>query len=200
MNYRHAYHAGNHADVLKHTVLTRVLVHLKKKDKPFRVIDAHAGVGVYDTGGVEAGKTGEWQTGIGKMAEPFTSDIEALLAPYREIIAALNPAGDSKRYPGSPWIAARMVRGTDRVIANELHPEDKIQLENCFRHDIRVRVTGSDAEVCIKANLPPPERRGLVLIDPPYEQTDDAGTPALRYGVFHPVVSAEVRWLSRHSV
>ena len=174
MNYRHAYHAGNHGDVLKHIVLTRVLTHFKKKDKPFRFIDAHAGIGVYDLGGVQAGKTREWQTGIGKMAEPFAPEIEALLAPHREIVAALNRAGDFQHYPGSPWIAARMLRGTDRMIANELHPEDKILLGDCFRHDRRVRVTGADAETCIKANLPPPERRGLVLIDPAYELADEA--------------------------
>ncbi len=174
MNYRHAYHAGNHADVLKHAVLVRVLVCLKKKDKPFRVIDAHGGVGVYNLDGIEAGKTSEWQDGIGKMAEPFATDIEALLAPYRETIAGLNPGGGLARYPGSPWIAARLMRDTDRMVANELHPEDRVLLETCFRHDPRVRVTGVDAEICIKANSPPPERRGLVLIDPPYEQTDEA--------------------------
>ncbi len=174
MNYRHAYHAGNHADVLKHTVLARVLVHLKKKDKPFRVIDAHAGTGIYDLSGIEAGKTGEWHTGIGKMAEAFAADIEALLAPYREIVAALNPKGSLIRYPGSPWIAAKLMRNTDRLIANELHPDDKILLENYFRHDRRVRVTGVGAEVCLKANLPPVERRGLTLIDPPYEKADEA--------------------------
>ena len=174
MNYRHAYHAGNHADVLKHTVLTRVLVHLKKKAKPFRVIDAHAGPGVYDLDGIEAGKTCEWQSGIGKMAEPFVASIEALLAPYRETLATLNPAGAVTRYPGSPAIAARHIRDTDRMVANELHPEDKLLLENCFRHDRRVKITGVDAETCIKANLPPPERRGLVLIDPPYEKADEA--------------------------
>lgn len=173
MNYRHAYHAGNHADVLKHAILARVLAHLKKKDKPFRVIDAHAGVGVYALDGVEAGKTREWEGGIGKMAEPFGADIEALLAPYRETVAKLNPAGIT-RYPGSPWIAGRLLRDADRMVANELHPDDKVLLENCFRHDRRVKVTGVDAETCIKANLPPPERRGLVLIDPPYEQTDEA--------------------------
>ncbi|MCA3573285.1 MAG: 23S rRNA (adenine(2030)-N(6))-methyltransferase RlmJ, partial [Aestuariivirga sp.] len=93
MNYRHAYHAGNHADVLKHAVLARVIEHMKKKDKPFRVIDAHAGVGLYDLNGTEAGKTGEWLGGIGKLAEPFSEEAEALLAPYRKVIADLNPQG-----------------------------------------------------------------------------------------------------------
>jgi 23S rRNA (adenine2030-N6)-methyltransferase len=172
MNYRHAYHAGNHADVLKHAVLARVLTHLKKKDKPFRVIDAQAGIGIYDLAGVEAGKTLEWQGGIGKMGEHFATKVEVLLAPYREVVAALNPGG-LVRYPGSPYIAARLMRGSDRMIANELHPQEKISLEQCFRQDTRVKVTGFEAETCVKANLPPPERRGLVLIDPPYEQTDE---------------------------
>ncbi|MBC8035987.1 MAG: 23S rRNA (adenine(2030)-N(6))-methyltransferase RlmJ [Rhizobiales bacterium] len=174
MNYRHAYHAGNHADVLKHVILARVLAHLKKKEKPFHVIDAHAGTGVYALDGVEAGKTGEWQGGIGKMADPFADDVETLLMPYREGITALNPGGRLIRYPGSPWIAARLMGDGGRMVANELHPVDKDLLVECFRHDARVRVTGVDAEMCIKANLPPPERRGLVLIDPPYEQQDEA--------------------------
>jgi 23S rRNA (adenine2030-N6)-methyltransferase len=174
MNYRHAYHAGNHADVLKHVVLARVLEHLKKKkNKSFRVIDAHGGAGVYDLQGTEAGKTNEWQGGIGKMLAPFEADIEALLAPYRQTIAALNPAGGLARYPGSPWFAARLMRQKDRMIANELHPVDRVLLEACFRHDRRVKVTGVDAGTCIKASLPPPERRGIVLIDPAYEQADE---------------------------
>ena len=174
MNYRHAYHAGNHADVLKHVVLARVIERLKKKDKPFRVIDAHGGIGAYDLSGAEAGKTREWEGGIGRMAEAFAADVESLLAPYRQAIAALNGGGGLARYPGSPWIAAHLMRGGDRLIANELHPDDKALLETCFRHDRRVSVTGVDAGVSIKANLPPPERRGLVLIDPPYEQKNEA--------------------------
>lgn len=174
MNYRHAYHAGNHADVCKHVVLARVIELLKKKDKPFRIVDAHAGAGVYALDGVEAGKTGEWEGGIGRMAEPFGTDVEVLLAPYRRVIAALNPVGAVTRYPGSPWIAAALMRGIDRMTANELHPEDKLLLEACFRPDRRVTVSGLDAEIAIKANLPPVERRGLVLIDPPYEEKDEA--------------------------
>ncbi len=174
MNYRHAYHAGNHADVVKHVVLTRIIEQLKKKDKPFRIVDAHAGIGVYGLDGVEAGKTREWEGGIGRMAEPFSADVEALLAPYRRVIATLNPEGSVTRYPGSPWIAAALMRGTDRMNANELHPEDKMLLEACFRHDRRVTVSGLDAEISIKASLPPVERRGLVLIDPPYEERDEA--------------------------
>lgn len=173
MNYRHAYHAGNHADVLKHAVLARVIEHMKKKDKPFRVIDAHAGIGVYDLMGIEAGKTGEWQGGIAKMATPFSADVEAMLAPYRACLAALNPSGEVLRYPGSPDIAARLMRGIDRMVVNELHPEDFKLLEGHFQRDRRVTVTMLDAEAAVKASLPPPERRGLILIDPPYETKDE---------------------------
>ena len=169
MNYRHAYHAGNHADVLKHAVLARVMEHMKKKAKPFRVIDAHAGVGLYDLSGIEAGKTGEWQGGIGKLAEPFAPEVEALLQPYRAVIAALNPGGGMTLYPGSPELALRLMRENDRMIANELHPQDAIALERQYIHDQRVDVSSMDAETCLKAKLPPPERRGVILIDPPYE-------------------------------
>ncbi len=174
MNYRHAYHAGNHADVLKHAVLARILDHMKKKAKPFRVIDAHAGIGLYDLSGIEAGKTGEWEGGIGKMEAPFAPDVEALLQSYREVIRALNPQGGLRLYPGSPELALRLMRGDDRMIANELHPQDAIALERHFIHDQRVDVTSMDAEICLKAKLPPPERRAVVLIDPPYEIRNEA--------------------------
>ena len=173
MNYRHAYHAGNHADVMKHVVLARVIEHMKKKAKPFRVIDAHAGIGVYNLMGIEAGKTGEWQGGIAKMAAPFSPDVEAILAPYRACLAALNPSGEMLRYPGSPDIAARLMRDIDRMVVNELHPEDFKLLEGHFQRDRRVTATMLDAEASVKASLPPPERRGLILIDPPYETKDE---------------------------
>jgi 23S rRNA (adenine2030-N6)-methyltransferase len=174
MNYRHAYHAGNHADVLKHAVLARVIEHLKKKEKPFRLIDAQAGAGAYGLDGIEAAKTLEWQGGIGKMAEPFAPEIEALLKPYRATIAALNPVGELLRYPGSPEVAARLMRQQDRLVANELHPDDNAALERQFPRDANVTVTMLDAEACVKSNLPPPERRGLILIDPSYEERDEA--------------------------
>ena len=174
MNYRHAYHAGNHADVLKHAVLARLMEHLKKKDKPFRVIDAHAGIGLYDLKGLEAGKTGEWEGGIGKLAEPFSAEIEALLAPYRAVIAALNPDGGLRYYPGSPELSLRLMRPNDRLIANELHPQDAIALEQQYLHDPRCDVTSMDVETCLKAKLPPPERRGVILVDPPYELKTEA--------------------------
>ncbi len=119
--------------------------HLKKKDKPFRVIDAHAGVGAYALDGIEAGKTLEWQGGIGKMAHAFAPEIEALLRPYREVVAALNPAGELRRYPGSPEVVARLMRQQDRLIANELHPDDNIALE---RHFLRDRQRDGDDARC----------------------------------------------------
>jgi 23S rRNA (adenine2030-N6)-methyltransferase len=174
MNYRHAYHAGNHADVLKHVVLARLIEHLKKKDKGFLFLDAHAGTGVYDLQGLEAFKTGEWQGGIGKMAAPFSAGVEALIAPYRRAIAKLNDAGGIKHYPGSPELAARLMRVQDRLVLNELHPQDFAAAERRYASDSRVRLTAGDAEVAIKAYLPPAERRGLILIDPPYEEKDEA--------------------------
>jgi 23S rRNA (adenine2030-N6)-methyltransferase len=174
MNYRHAYHAGNHADVLKHAILACLIERLKKKEKPFRVIDAHAGTGCYDLASAEATKTLEWRGGIGRLADPFGDDVEALLAPYRAVIATLNEGGNGSLYPGSPWLAARLCRPGERIIANELHPLDRKLLEDRFSGDRRVTVTGIDALACVKANLPPPERRGVVLIDPPYEAKDEA--------------------------
>lgn len=174
MNYRHAYHAGNHGDVLKHIVMTRLLAALARKDKPFRVIDAYAGTGLYRLDGVESGKTGEWEGGIGKLSLPFVPEIEALLLPYRQIISALDPDGALRRYPGSPEIAARMMRPSDRLVVNELHPEDHEALTLNYRRDRRVTITRLDAANCVKANCPPAERRGLILIDPPYEQPGEA--------------------------
>jgi 23S rRNA (adenine2030-N6)-methyltransferase len=173
MNYRHAYHAGNHADVLKHIVLARLIEHLKKKDKGFRFLDAHAGIGVYDLKGLEAFKTGEWQGGIGKLAQPFAPNVEELIAPYRQVIAELNDGG-MKYYPGSPELAVRLMRAQDSIVLNELHPDDFAAAERRYASDRRVRLTALDAEVAIKAQMPPLERRGLVLIDPPYEEKDEA--------------------------
>ena len=182
MNYRHGFHAGNHGDVLKHVLLTRLLAYLNRKDKPYRVIDAHAGIGIYGLDGVEALKTGEWEGGIGRMAAPFASEIEELLAPYRAIIAAINSDDQMKRYPGSPEIAVRMMRKHDRMIANELQPECHEMLARNYWQDARVKLMQTDAETCVKASLPPPERRGIVLIDPPYEQKGEAVKAARMLG------------------
>ena len=185
MNYRHAFHAGNHADVLKHIVMSRIIEHLKRKDKPFRVFDAHAGVGVYALDGAEAQKTGEWQGGIAKMQAAFVPEVEALLVPYRKILAELNPEGGFMRCPGSPEVIARLLRPEDRFTLNELHPDDFAALRDRYYIDARAGITGIDATVLMKANLPPPERRGLVLIDPPYEVKNEKelALDALRFGI-----------------
>ncbi len=184
MNYRHAFHAGNHADVLKHIVMARIIEQLKQKDKPFRVFDAHAGIGVYALDGPEALKTGEWEGGIGKMPALFAPDVEALLAPYRKVLAKLNPDGGLTRCPGSPEVIAQLLRPQDRFTLNELHPEDYATMKERYYNDARASITGIDATVLMKANLPPPERRGLVLIDPSYEVRNEKELilEALQYG------------------
>jgi 23S rRNA (adenine2030-N6)-methyltransferase len=141
MNYRHAYHAGNFADVLKHAVLSFVLVHLAKKSTPYRVIDTHAGIGMYDLAGEEAGKTGEWRGGIGRLigsdAAPLPAEVAALLEPYLGAIRACNPDGGIRHYPGSPCLALALMRGQDRLVANELHPEDAATLGSALAGDRR---------------------------------------------------------------
>lgn len=181
MNYRHAYHAGNHADILKHVVLSRILARLTEKPSPLTVLDTHAGVGRYRLMSQEAGKTLEWQGGIGRMGEAFTSDVESLLGPYRSCLAREKPL----EYPGSPALAAGLTRSTDKLIFNELHPEDHDMLERTFAHDKRVSVTRVDASVALKSKLPFPNRRGLVLVDPPFEATNETDVTAkmLRHGL-----------------
>jgi 23S rRNA (adenine2030-N6)-methyltransferase len=173
MNYRHAYHAGNFADVLKHVVLLRCLDHLKAKDKPFRVIDTHAGAGRYRLDGAQAGKTGEWQAGVGRFmgetTEPLPARAAALLAPYLDALAAANDGGALKTYPGSPLLIQAALRAGDVLVANELHPEDAAELRASLGRDKAVKVSEMDGYGALKALLPPKERRGLVLIDPPFE-------------------------------
>jgi 23S rRNA (adenine2030-N6)-methyltransferase len=174
MNYRHAYHAGNHADVLKHIVLTRVLLYLTSKDKPLAVLDAHAGIGLYDLSGAEAFKTGEWKDGIGRLLErPMTGEAAGLAAPYLEAVSALNSGDVLRKYPGSPEIASRMLRANDRLLLNELHPEDFNTVTARYGRDYRVRVLQQDAAIALKSQLPFPEKRGLVLIDPAFEVVDE---------------------------
>lgn len=182
MNYRHAYHAGNHGDVLKHIVLSRVLGYLRAKDKPFAVLDAHAGIGAYDLSGIEAEKTNEWQDGIGKLLNAeVPMALRALLSPYLDIVAAMNADEQVQHYPGSPEIALRMTRLTDRLILNELHPQDRETLRRRYDMYRRVRVTGVDALQAVKAALPFAEKRGLVLIDPAFEVEDETARASLRW-------------------
>jgi 23S rRNA (adenine2030-N6)-methyltransferase len=174
MNYRHAYHAGNFADVVKHAVLMRLVEYLKLKDKAFRVIDTHAGIGLYDLSSEEAQKTGEWHGGVGRLLEAKLSpDAQALLAPYLEAVMAENTDGGIETYPGSPLIVRRLLRPQDRLTAIELHPDDAERLKALFSGDFQVRTIELDGWLALGAHLPPKEKRGLVLVDPPFEQTGE---------------------------
>ncbi|UOM36805.1 23S rRNA (adenine(2030)-N(6))-methyltransferase RlmJ [Acuticoccus sp. I52.16.1] len=175
MNYRHAFHAGNHADILKHVVLTRILDYLKRKAKPIRVIDTHAGIGLYDLGASEAVRSPEWREGIGRLdGAPLTAEAEALLAPFRAAVAAVN-AGRLLHYPGSPLIVQQMLRADDALEAIELHPVDHGLLVDALGRDGRIKVLHLDGWLALGAHLPPKERRGLVLVDPPFEEAADWG-------------------------
>jgi 23S rRNA (adenine2030-N6)-methyltransferase len=167
MNYRHAYHAGNFADVLKHAALVSVLTHLSKKQTPFAVIDTHGGRGLYDLMGEQAKKTGEAKDGIVRLLH--ASELPGVLARYVEIVRNF---GDG-RYPGSPLIAAKLLRAKDRLVAIEKHPEDCAALAAALAPVAHARAIHGDGYQVLKRLLPPPERRGLTLIDPPYEDTEE---------------------------
>jgi 23S rRNA (adenine2030-N6)-methyltransferase len=186
MNYRHAYHAGGFADVVKHAVLCRVLVHLREKPSAFRVIDTHAGAGRYDLGGPEAGKTQEWRDGIDRLLRAeLGSPIRALLAPYLDAVAALNPGGRLVAYPGSPALAQALLRRHDRLIACELEPRAAAALKNHLRGDARAKAIAIDGWTALAAYVPPKERRGLVLIDPPFEQPGEFSRLARGFAAAH---------------
>jgi 23S rRNA (adenine2030-N6)-methyltransferase len=171
MNYRHAYHAGSFADVLKHVVLTRIIEYLKRKEAAFRVIDTHAGIGLYDLTSDEAQRTGEWQSGVRRLARRrFALEARALLQPYLDAVGIGPDASGLGEYPGSPLIARRLLREQDRLFAIELHPEDAAQLKALFAGDVQVRVLELDGWLALGAQLPPKEKRGLVLINPPFEE------------------------------
>ena len=124
MNYRHAFHAGNFADVMKHALLVRILAYLQRKETPLRVIDTHAGIGLYDLTGDEAGRTGEWIEGIGRLDEALAPEAEEILAPYRKVIADVRARYGETIYPGSPGIVREILRRQDRGVFVELHPAD----------------------------------------------------------------------------
>ncbi|HYD31275.1 MAG TPA: 23S rRNA (adenine(2030)-N(6))-methyltransferase RlmJ [Azospirillaceae bacterium] len=205
MNYRHIYHAGNFADVLKHTVLALLLEHLRRKDTPFVVLDTHAGIGRYDLSSIEAGKTREYESGIARLlAAP---DLPPELAPYLDVVRALNPeAGPLRWYPGSPRVARSLMRPSDRLILAELHPEDAVTLKREFRGDRQVAVHHQDAYQSLKAHLPPKEKRSLVLVDPPFETPDEfarmvAGLkaahkrwPTGQYALWYPIKERALIW------
>jgi 23S rRNA (adenine2030-N6)-methyltransferase len=174
MNYRHAFHAGNFADVVKHATLARVIAHLKEKPAAFRVIDTHAGFGLYDLAGPQASRSGEWRAGIGRLrAATLDPAARELLAPYLDAVAAFNPDGTIATYPGSPALAQRLLRAQDRLVACELAPPAAEALAAQMRGDARVKVVAIDGYTALNAYVPPRERRGLVLLDPPFEQPDE---------------------------
>ena len=172
MNYRHEFHAGNFADVFKHAVLTRILLYLCRKPAPFRVIDTHAGNGRYDLAGDSAGRTQEWRGGIGRLdPDAMGDEAKALLSPYLDLVGAA--VRGEARYPGSPALALAMTRPFDRMVFCELHPEAFADLRSCVGRDRRAKALAVDGYVGLNANIPPAERRGLVLIDPPFEAEDE---------------------------
>ena len=174
MNYRHAFHAGGFADVFKHAVLCRILHYLRAKPAAFRVIDTHAGAGLYDLAGPEASRGGEWHDGIERlMAAQLAAPVAALLAPYLEVIGALNERGRLKTYPGSPALARAWLRPQDRLIACEIEPQAATALRQNLRGDTRIKTLEIDGWTALGAYVPPKERRGLVLVDPPFEQDSD---------------------------
>jgi 23S rRNA (adenine2030-N6)-methyltransferase len=174
MNYRHAFHAGGFADVIKHIVMVRMLVYLQDKQAALRVIDTHAGAGVYDLTSDEARRGGEWLTGIARMMQArFSEKTQALLKPYLDIVRAFNPQAELKAYPGSPLIARALLRPQDRLTACEVEPKARKRLIDALRRDTQARVVDLDGWLALPAFVPPKERRGLVLIDPPYEHKDE---------------------------
>jgi 23S rRNA (adenine2030-N6)-methyltransferase len=172
LSYRHAFHAGNHADVLKHAVLIALLDYFNQKDKPWWYIDSHAGAGMYDLLGDYAKKNAEFESGIGRLWQ--RTDLPPMLENYVELVRGLNPDGQLRFYPGSPWCALRRARSDDRLRLFELHSSDQGLLADTFRQAGRqVRVEAMDAYAGLKSVLPPPPRRALVLIDPSYEVKSD---------------------------
>lgn len=174
MNYRHAFHAGSFADVFKHAVLCRVLAHLRGKESAFRVIDTHAGAGLYDLAGPEASRGREWQDGIGRLMQAqLPAPAADLLVPYLDVIASLNRPNALTVYPGSPGLVRALLRPQDRLIACELEPEAFAALRQALKGDVRIKTVAIDGWTALQAYVPPKERRGLVLVDPPFEQDDE---------------------------
>ncbi|MEE3625318.1 23S rRNA (adenine(2030)-N(6))-methyltransferase RlmJ [Nitrospirillum sp. BR 11752] len=212
MNYRHAFHAGNPADVMKHAILALLMTRLTAKANPFAVLDTHAGIGRYDLTGDEATRTGEAAQGIQRLLQAadaggLDAATAAVLAPYLDVVRAGAGAGPAiTTYPGSPCLARAFLRPGDRLVLAELHPEDARTLKEVFRGDRQVAVHHMDGWTALKAHLPPKEKRGLVLIDPPFEAADDfdrlvAGLalahgrwPTGIYALWYPIKDRAVAW------
>ena len=178
MNYRHGFHAGNFADVLKHVVLIELLRLLTVKDKKLFVLDTHAGAGGYDLAGAESQRTGEAEAGIRRLVQANRAGMPPAVARYLAAVAAYDrkfgtPAEVPRHYPGSPRVIRAALRAGDRFVACELHPQAALALKREFAGDRAVEARQADGYQALKALLPPPERRGLVLIDPPFEASDE---------------------------
>ncbi len=169
--YRHAFHAGNHADVLKHLILTQVLRYMGEKDKPYTLVDTHAGAGGYSIEGQYAQKKGEYVQGVSRLWD--AKDLPEPLANYMELVRAFNTDGQLRQYPGSPGIANLIMREDDRLRVHELHPTDFRILETYLSTRPNTQVSDKDGFAALRAELPPPSRRGVVLMDPSYELKTD---------------------------
>ena len=171
MNYRHAYHAGNHADVLKHLTLSRIFALLAKKEAPYAYLDSHAGIGLYDLSADQASRTGEYLQGIARLWQ--AADVPPLCDDYLRVVRELNPDGQLRYYPGSPELARQLSREQDRLHCNEKHPEDGQLLKENMHFDRRVAVHLGEGWHVPRALLPTREKRVVLLIDPPFEQADE---------------------------
>ena len=173
MNYRHVFHAGNFADVFKHALLARVLTYLMRKESPLRYLDTHAGAGLYEIAAGDALRTGEWRDGVGRiLTAEIPAPVRDLLAPW---IRAAGLAQDTaaRVYPGSPVLAQRLLRTQDKLVLCELHERDVKALTRAIGRDRRVKTLHMDGYMALNAFVPPVERRGLVLIDPPFEAPEE---------------------------
>lgn len=171
LSYRHSFHAGNHADVLKHAVQSLIIESLTEKEKAFLYLDTHSGAGRYQLTSAESEKTGEYLEGIARIWA--TSERPEILAPYLDVVKKLNSDGELRYYPGSPLLAKALLRSQDQLIMTELHPSDYPRLVEEFARDRRAEVLKEDGFQQLKSKLPPASRRGFVLIDPPYELKTD---------------------------
>lgn len=171
LSYRHSFHAGNHADVLKHTVQSLIIESLKEKEKPFLYVDTHSGAGRYQLTGEHAEKTGEYLQGIARVWDQ--EDLPEELLPYMNVVRRMNEGGRLRYYPGSPLLAKYLLREHDQLSLTELHPTDYPLLRAEFSRDHRAQVSKGDGYQQLKAKLPPTSRRGLILMDPSYELKSD---------------------------
>lgn len=211
MNYRHGYHAGNFCDVFKHLILMRLVEHLKQKDKGFTVLDAHAGDGTYSLRGEFANKTQEAESGILRALE--WNNPSPMFGEYLHLVRRLglpDAAGKLTSYPGSPRITRALLRAQDKLLLTDIHPEALQSLRRLFKDDKQVRIQPQEANLALKAHLPPESRRGLVLLDPPFEIADEFKQlvngmkeawkrfPTGVYAIWYPIKNAEpVRYFHR---